>query len=120
MELLELLELYAETLYARFALLELDRYVGLPRPSHSPRSPEPDPAIAEALNALVHATPRTEVRELHVLQEMLLARYGKDVALAAIENADGCVPERVARKVAYTMPPSDLVDAYVQHCKTGR
>ncbi|SHO77952.1 Similar to S.cerevisiae protein IST1 (Protein with positive role in the multivesicular body sorting pathway) [Malassezia sympodialis ATCC 42132] len=100
-EVLELLELYCEMLYARFALLE-----------H--KTDEPDPAIREPLMAVLHAAHRTEVQELHVLQDMLCARYGAEVAQAALDNQDGCVPERITVKVAYHVPPPELVNAYLR------
>ncbi|WFD30432.1 Vacuolar protein sorting-associated protein ist1 [Malassezia sp. CBS 17886] len=99
-ELLELLELFCETLYARFALLEL-------------RSTEPDAAVKEPFCTILHAAHRTEIQELHVLHDMLLVRYGPDVAAAAMENRDGCVSDRVVKKLAFAMPPDDLVDACV-------
>lgn len=109
MELLELLELYSEMLYSRFALLDSSACVAIVGSANA--RPEPDPAIAEALAALIHAAQRTEVRELHILQEMLLHRYGREYAVAALENQDDCVPERVTRKLAYRMPPAELVRA---------
>ncbi|WFD03477.1 Vacuolar protein sorting-associated protein ist1 [Malassezia obtusa] len=99
-ELLELLELYCETLYARFALLEL------------PGS-EPDEAIREPLLAILHAAHRTELTELHVLQDMLSTRYGAELAQDARENKDACVSPRVTRKLAFHMPEDALVDAYL-------
>lgn len=98
MELLELLELYAETVSARFTLLERE-------------GSEPEAAIAEQVNGLMYAAPHTEVRELHVLRELLAARYGKDyaAAVAAGEN----VPERITSRLKYTVPPPELVDAYL-------
>jgi hypothetical protein len=33
--------------------------------------------------------------ELHTLREMLMQKYGRDFALAASENRDSCVSERV-------------------------
>ncbi|WFD23224.1 Vacuolar protein sorting-associated protein ist1 [Malassezia equina] len=105
-ELLELLELYCEMLYARFALLEIKSSVA--------SQEEPEDAIREPLLAVLHAAHHTDVQELHVLQDMLCARFSKEFAQAALNNEDGCVPERVANKVAYRMPPPDLVDAYLR------
>lgn len=34
--------------------------------------------------------------ELHVLREMLMQKYGREFALTAVENREGCVPERVS------------------------
>ena len=80
LELLELLELYCETLYARFGLLE-------------GRENEPDDAIREPMIAIIHAAHRTEVKELHVLQNMLSARYSTEFSEAALQNTENCVSE---------------------------
>jgi vacuolar protein sorting-associated protein IST1 len=48
-ELLEILELYCELLIARFGLLD------------SPAK-EPDPGVYEAVCAVIHAAPRTELK----------------------------------------------------------
>ncbi|WFC96662.1 Vacuolar protein sorting-associated protein ist1 [Malassezia brasiliensis] len=104
-ELLELLELYCETLYARFALLEMP-------------GTEPPEAIREPLLGILHAAHRTELAELHTLQEMLAARYGPELAKDALENTDACVSPRVTRKLAFHMPAPELVDAYMDEiCK---
>ena len=63
--------------------------------------------------ALIHAAHRTELQELHVLQDMLCARYGADFSQEALDNQDNCVSERVTRKLAFHMPSSELVDAYL-------
>ena len=34
--------------------------------------------------------------ELHVLREILMHKYGREFSLAAIENQDACVSERVS------------------------
>jgi vacuolar protein sorting-associated protein IST1 len=49
-EALELMELYTETLLARFGLLETMRHC--------------DPALSEAVNTVIYASPRIEVPEL--------------------------------------------------------
>lgn len=100
LELLELLELYCETLYARFGLLEV-------------RNNEPDDAIREPMIAIIHAAHRTEVKELHVLQDMLVARYSAEFSEAALQNTENCVSERITRKLAFRMPPPEMVDAYL-------
>ena len=76
-------------------------------------STEPDDAIREPILAVIHAAHRTELQELHVLKDMLSARYGSEFADAALENPDGRVPERITRKLAFSMPSPDLVDAYL-------
>jgi vacuolar protein sorting-associated protein IST1 len=96
-ELLEIMELYTETLLARFALLEMN-------------SREPDAGIKEPLCAIIHAAPRIELREMHALREMLMNRYGRDFALAAMENTDNCVGDRVISRLKIETPSKELVD----------
>lgn len=104
-ELLEIMELYIETLIARFALLEMN-------------SREPDALIKEPLCAIIHAAPRIELRELHALREMLMAKYGRDFALAAMENTDNCVGSRVMSRLNVATPSKELVDMYIAEiCK---
>ncbi|GAA5935864.1 Ist1p [Sporobolomyces koalae] len=98
-ELLELLELFCEVLLARFGLLESLKDI--------------DPGVTEATAAIIHAAPRTELKELHVLREMLMSKAGRDYSIAAIDNLDGIVPERVTSKLVVQTPPTELVDMYL-------
>ncbi|KAK0208951.1 DUF292-domain-containing protein [Desarmillaria ectypa] len=99
-ELLELLELYCELLIARFGLLDMN-------------SREPDPAISEGVCSIIFSAPRTEVKELHVLRDILMHKYGRDFSIAIMENRDGRVSDRVVRKLDITMPSPELVNAYL-------
>ncbi|KAJ7687417.1 regulator of Vps4 activity in the MVB pathway-domain-containing protein [Mycena rosella] len=99
-ELLELLELYSELLLARFGLLDQN-------------TREPDPGISEGVCSIIHAAPRTELKELHVLRDILMHKYGREFSVAVMENRDGCVSDRVVRKLGNATPSSDLVDAYL-------
>ncbi|KAF8204303.1 regulator of Vps4 activity in the MVB pathway-domain-containing protein [Mycena galopus ATCC 62051] len=83
-ELLELLELYSELLLARFGLLDQN-------------TREPDPGIAEGVCSIIHAAPRTELKELHVLRDILMHKYGREFSMAVMENRDECVSDRVRR-----------------------
>lgn len=104
-ELLEIMELYSEMLIARFALLELNQR-------------EPDPAIKEPLCAIIHAAPRIELREMHALREMLMAKYGREFAVAAMENTENCVSDRVTSRLRVETPSKELVDMYIAEiCK---
>ncbi|KAJ7024348.1 regulator of Vps4 activity in the MVB pathway-domain-containing protein [Mycena alexandri] len=99
-ELLELLELYSELLLARFGLLDQN-------------TREPDPGIAEGVCSIIHAAPRTELKELHVLRDILMHKYGREFSMAVMENRDGCVSDRVMRKLGNATPSADLVDGYL-------
>jgi len=98
---LELLELYCELLLARFGLLD-----------QSTR--EPDPGIFEGVCSVIHAAPRTEIKELHILREILMHKYGREFSIAVMENRDGCVSTRVMSKLSTAMPAPELVEAYLR------
>lgn len=100
LELYELLELYCELLIARFGLLDQN-------------TRDPDPGISEGVCSIIHAAPRTEVKELLVLRDMLMHKYGRDFSAAAMENRSGCVSERIMRKLVIETPSKELVDAYL-------
>jgi len=106
LELLELLELYSELLIARFGVLEQN-------------TPEPDPAVSEAVCAVIYAAPRTELKELHILRDLLMHKYGREYAQGVMENRDNCVSDRVMRKLVLTTPSSELVDAYLVEIAKG-
>lgn len=100
LELYELLELYCELLIARFGLLDQN-------------TRDPDPGISEGVCSIIHAAPRTEVKELLVLRDMLMHKYGRDFSVAAMENRSGCVSERIMRKLVIETPSEELVDGYL-------
>ncbi|KAI0323107.1 regulator of Vps4 activity in the MVB pathway-domain-containing protein [Amylostereum chailletii] len=105
-ELLELLELYCELLIARFGLLDQNKR-------------EPDAAVSEGVCSIIRAAPRTELKELHILRDLLMHKYGRDFSAAVMENRDGCVSERVMKKLTVEMPSSELVDAYLTEIAKG-
>ncbi|GAA5953493.1 hypothetical protein JCM10213_003095, partial [Rhodosporidiobolus nylandii] len=98
-ELLEVLELYCELLLARFGLLETVKEI--------------DPGVQEAVAGIIHAAPRTELKELHVLREMLMSKGGRDFAIACIDNTDSVVPERVTSKLVVAPPAPELIELYL-------
>ncbi|KAG8810138.1 hypothetical protein FRC17_003076 [Serendipita sp. 399] len=105
-ELLEILELYCELLTARFGLLDTS-------------AKEPDPGIYEAVCAIVRAAPHTDIKELHILREMLMHKFGREFSIAVMENKDDCVTPRVMRKLVVDTPPSVLVEAYIEEIARG-
>jgi len=106
LELLELLELYCELLIARFGLVEQN-------------AREPDPAISEGICSIIYAAPRTELKELHILRDLLMHKYGREFSAGVMENPDGCVSERVMKKLANNMPSADLVEGYLAEIARG-
>ncbi len=97
-ELLEILELYCELLLARTGLME---------------AKECDPGLEEAVKSIIHAAPRTEIKELQQTRQLLVEKYGKDFALEAVENSDGKVSERVLKKLRVEPPDPELVTLYL-------
>jgi len=106
LELLELLELYCELLLARFGLVEMN-------------TREPDTAVSEGICSIIYAAPRTELKELHILRDLLMHKYGRDFSAAVMENRDGCVSERVMKKITNNMPSASLVEAYLTEIAKG-
>ncbi|KAI0068003.1 DUF292-domain-containing protein [Artomyces pyxidatus] len=106
LELLELLELYCELLIARFGLVEQN-------------TREPDPAVSEGVCSIIHAAPRTELKELQILRDLLMHKYGREFSAAVMENRDGCVSDRVMKKLTVDMPSAELVDAYLTEIAKG-
>ncbi|KAI0652355.1 DUF292-domain-containing protein [Trametes meyenii] len=105
-ELLELLELYCELLISRFGLLD-----------QSTR--EPDPGVSEGVNAIIFAAPRTELKELHILRDILMHKFGREFSIAVMDNTGGIVSERITRKLDVSTPSPELVDAYLGEIAKG-
>jgi vacuolar protein sorting-associated protein IST1 len=100
------MELYCELLLARFGLIELN-------------SREPDQGVSEGICSIIHAAPRTDLKELQTLREMLVQKYGREFAQAAMENRENCVSERVMNKLRFTTPSTELVTAYCAEIARG-
>ncbi|EWC46130.1 hypothetical protein DRE_04704 [Drechslerella stenobrocha 248] len=98
-ELLEILELYCELLLARIGLVELK---------------DVDPGLEEAIQSIIYAAPRTDVKELQQVRLLLVEKYGKVYAQQAVDNTEGKVAERVAKKLRVEPPGEELVDLYLQ------
>jgi len=75
---------------------------------------EPDPGVIESVCIVIHAAPRTEVKELHILRDILMHKYGREFSIAVMENRDGCVSSRVMSKLSTATPAPELVDAYLR------
>lgn len=98
-ELHELLELYCELLLARAGLLEGSTC---------------DPGLEEAIKSIIYAAPKTEIKELLVVRSLLADKYGKEFVLAAMENTDGKVNEKVIKKLSVEPPRQELVQGYLE------
>ncbi len=73
-----------------------------------------DPGLEEAIKSLIYAAPRTDIKELHQARQLLVEKYGKDFALAAVDNIDGKVAERVLKKLRVEPPDPELVTSYLK------
>ncbi|KAF4126723.1 hypothetical protein GMORB2_0460 [Geosmithia morbida] len=98
-ELHEILELYCELLLARAGLLD---------------APTCDPGLEEAVKSIIYAAPKTEIKELNVVRNLLADKFGKEFALAAMDNSDGRVNEKVIRKLSVEPPRPELVQGYLE------
>lgn len=98
-ELHEILELYCELLLARSGLLD----------GHTC-----DPGLEEAVQSLIYAAPKTEIKELGTVRVLLGEKYGKEFALAAMENTDGKVNPKVVKKLSVEPPKEELVVGYLE------
>ncbi|WRT69397.1 uncharacterized protein IL334_006381 [Kwoniella shivajii] len=108
-ELLEVLELYVETLQARFNLLD------------SSTGETPEPSISDAVCSIVYAAPRTELKELQVLRELLMHKYGRNFSISLLPSTPPptLVPPRVLSKLSVFVPSKELVDAYLSEIAKG-
>jgi vacuolar protein sorting-associated protein IST1 len=77
-------------------------------------SRECDPGLEEPIKSLIYAAPRTEIRELQTVRQLLVEKYGKEFALSAIENSDKKVSERVIKKLRVEPPEEMLVTLYLK------
>ncbi|KAM0261662.1 hypothetical protein ACHAQJ_002113 [Trichoderma viride] len=98
-ELHELLELYCELLLARAGLLE---------------GPVCDPGLEEAVKSILYAAPKTEIKELITVRTLLAEKYGKEFVLAAMDNTDGGVNDKVVKKLSVEAPRQELVTGYLE------
>ena len=99
-EALELMELYTETLLARFGLVETVKVC--------------DPGIQEVVNNIIYGAPRVEIKELDFVRDQLISKYGKEFAMAAMENSDNRVNERLVQKLRVSTPDQILVNQYLK------
>ncbi|KJE91760.1 hypothetical protein CAOG_02851 [Capsaspora owczarzaki ATCC 30864] len=98
-EAMELIELYCDLLLARYGIIEQMKYC--------------DDGIREAVNTIIWVAPRltTEVQELTLIREQLIAKYGKEFGMAAMETQG--VSDRVMRKFSVQAPEQFLVTQYL-------
>jgi vacuolar protein sorting-associated protein IST1 len=111
-ELHEILELYCELLLARSQLLDPPQSISHSLTGGGKDDVILDPGLEEAVRSLIYAAPRTEVKELHMARNLLVEKFGKDFAIAAMDGEG--VAERVLNKLKTETPSSKLVDDYLR------
>ena len=72
-----------------------------------------DSSLIEAVNTLIYAAPRSDVKELLVVRDLMVKKYGKEFAIGATENRFGLVNERVMTRLHVTVPDPRIVDSYL-------
>lgn len=114
-ELMEILELYAELLLARAGLLDV-RDKNIKEGLVSKDGGDEATGLEEAAASIIYAAPRLprDVRELGMVRSMLIERFGKDFALKAQENEGNIVPDRVTKKLSVEPPSQKLVQLYLE------
>ena len=115
-ELHEILELYCELLLARAGLLDSSSSSssGTANANANANNKECDPGLEEAVRSIIYAAPRTEIKELHQVRQLLVEKFGKDFALDSMDDRDGKVSERVKKKLSVTVPERALVEGYLK------
>lgn len=98
-ELLEILELYCELLSARIALLD---------------RPQCDAGLEEAVKVIIYSAGYTDLKELSSIKDILVHKFGQEFALAAIQNHDGIIPEKVVKRCKYETPSEELTTLYLK------
>lgn len=100
-EAMEIVEMYCDTLLARFGMIEQLKTL--------------DEGLEEAVSSLIWVAPRmqSDVKELKVVHDVLMMKYGKPYAQAARENQLKTVNERLMIKMGVQAPPKILVERYL-------
>ncbi|EGO31124.1 hypothetical protein SERLADRAFT_405023 [Serpula lacrymans var. lacrymans S7.9] len=118
-ELLELLELYCELLLARFGLLDQKEgaeWMGLDgKADDAVRESQ----IQESVKAYAVSYTQPRGRTSKVLRELLMHKYGREFSAAVMENRNGCVSDRVLKKLTIATPSGELVDGYLGEIARG-
>lgn len=75
-----------------------------------------DTGLEEAAAAIIYAAPRLarDVRELHLVRNMIAERFGKEFTTASQDNKNGLVPERVTSRLSTRPPSAQLVQGYLE------
>ncbi|KAK5064754.1 hypothetical protein LTR84_000588 [Exophiala bonariae] len=115
-ELMEILELYTELLLARAGLLDVRDKNIKDGTLSAGAADDSSTGLEEAAASIIYAAPRLarDVRELAIVRNMLIDRFGKEFSVRANDNVDNCVPARVVDKLRVDPPGERLVQAYLE------
>lgn len=98
-ELMEMLELYCELLLARIGLLD---------------QKECDPGLVEAVKTIIYAAPHTDIKELVLIREILVHKFGPEFTHSAMSNEDKIIPEKIVKRTIVEAPSQELVSLYLK------
>jgi len=100
-EAMEILEMYADLLLARFGLIQQMKTL--------------DDGLAEAISSIIWVTPRlqSDVQELKIVSDQLAVKYGRPYAQACLANEVGTVSEKLMHKMSVQAPPKVTVEKYL-------
>jgi len=91
--------LFCELILARLGVLQISKECPLD--------------IKEAVCTIIYAAPRAEVKELNAIREMLIIKFGRELATCAVHNKDNCVNARIVHKLSIQTPENYLVFQYL-------
>eukprot|EP01118_Nematostelium_gracile_P004619 TRINITY_DN1543_c0_g1_i2.p1 TRINITY_DN1543_c0_g1~~TRINITY_DN1543_c0_g1_i2.p1 ORF type:complete len:444 (+),score=74.63 TRINITY_DN1543_c0_g1_i2:32-1333(+) len=98
-EAYEILELFCELILARLGVIQISKQC--------------PPDLREAVCTIIYAAPRAEVKELLNIRDLLIAKFGKELAMEAVHNKDNCVNARIVHKLSIQTPENYLVYQYL-------
>lgn len=100
-ELLEYLELYCELLLTRISLI-ID-----------PARSEIDNGLKEAAYSVIYASQYTDLKELSIIKELLISRYGPELLHKVSTNEGNVIPYRIITRCKIEPPSENLVTLYL-------
>ncbi|KAL6947341.1 hypothetical protein ACO0QE_002224 [Hanseniaspora vineae] len=107
LELLEILELYCEMLYARYQI------VGLMKDEIELIEKHMDDGINEAIRSLVYSALYVpEIKELLQLRDLFRLKFGVEFINCIVQDEVG-VPDKIISKCCPKVPSKDIVELYL-------
>jgi vacuolar protein sorting-associated protein IST1 len=69
--------------------------------------------IKEAVATLIYAAPRIDVKELAIIREQLIIKFGKEFGMECMSNTNNIVNARIVHKLSVMTPENYLVYQYL-------